>query len=660
MEKTNTIILIVEDDKAERNNMEGLLINKEYDLSFAVSGEDALAKAKEIIPDIILLDVLLPDIDGYEVCKHIRSDEVLSEVPIIMVTGLDDRESRLKGIVSGADDFITKPFDRTELCARIQTIARLNRYRRLLVANQELEKEINSLSTLCDILGVFNSSVDVNVALKSVPQKIRNLVGAKSVSVFLRDGQKNIQHFLAFASKEKDETEMSQYDVPIDPDTAERVISEREIALIQDYKIPMKTDSNFSDFEENILYIPLVSRRYDPFGVLEVVSEKPREFSQRDIELLKTISNNIAISIERSNLYNDLRRAESILRYQNAELRQAIKHKYRFDNIIGSSSKLIDVIRAAEEVALTDSTVLIYGDTGTGKELLARAIHESSMRVSGVFITVNCGAIAKDLVESELFGHEKGSFTGAFTRQIGRFEAAEGGTIFLDEISEMSFELQVKLLRVLEGNVIQRVGSNDNIPINVRVIAATNRDLVPLVSKGNFRQDLYYRLKVFELKLPSLKERKEDIPLLVDHFITHYNEKFNKQIKGIKVDALKILCNYDYPGNIRELQHIIERVIILCKSDMISIDILPDDIKVDVKPDGVVIIGGESISIPENNDELKIAKAEIQRKLEKVFLTELLSRCGGNISMASRRAGINRSWLTEMIGKYSLELRVFK
>jgi DNA-binding NtrC family response regulator len=659
MEKTNTIILIVEDNKAERNNMEGLLANKEYDLAFAVSGEEALAKAKEIIPDIILLDVLLPDIDGYEVCKHIRSDEVLSEVPIIMVTGLDDRESRLKGIVCGADDFITKPFDRTELRARIQTIARLNRYRRLLVANQELEKEITRLSTLCDILGVFNSSVDVNAALKSILQKIRDLVGAKIVSVFLRDGQKNIQHFLAFASNKKDETEISQYDVPIDLGTAERVISDREIALIQDYKIPMKIDSNFSDFEENILYIPLVSRRYDPFGVLEVVSEKTREFSQRDIELLKTISNNIAISIERSNLYNDLRRAESILRYQNDELRQAIKHKYTFENIIGSSSKLMDVIRAAEEVALTNSTVLIYGDTGTGKELLARAIHSSSMR-AGVFVPKNCGAIAKDLVESELFGHEKGSFTGAFARQIGCFEAAEGGTILLDEIGEMSFDLQVKLLRVLQENVIQRVGSSDDIKVNVRVIAATNQDLSQSVSNGSFRQDLYYRLKVFELKLPSLKERKEDIPLLVNHFITHYNEKFNKQIKGIEVDALKILCNYDYPGNVRQLQYIIERAMILCKSDVISADILPDDIKAIANPDGAVIIGGESMPIPENNDELKTAKAEIQRKLEKVFLTELLSRCEGNISKASRRAGINRSWLTEMIGRHNLKLRVFK
>ncbi|HGE72868.1 TPA: response regulator [Candidatus Poribacteria bacterium] len=656
MKKANTVILIVEDNKIERNNMGVLLSNQKYELAFASDGNEAIRKSKELMPDIILLDVMLPDIDGYEVCRRIRSDEILSEVPIIMITGLNDRESRLQGIISGADDFITKPFDREELRARIQTIARLNRYRHLLTINSELQKEISNLSILCDILGVFNATLDVNSALKSIPQKIKDLVNAKEVSIYLKDGQRNKSHFLAFASKEKDETEIIQYDVPIDLETVEKVLSNKEISLIQDYKIADKTNGISA---ENILYMPLLSRRYDPFGVLEVVIEKPKKFTQRDMELLETISNNIASSIERSNLYNDLRKAESILRYQNAELRQAIKHKYSFDNIIGSNIKLINVIKTAEQVALTDSTVLIYGETGTGKELLARAIHDSSTRATGNFIPVNCGAIPKDLLESELFGHEKGSFTGASARRIGRFEAAEGGTIFLDEIGDMSPDLQVKLLRVLQENVIQRLGSNEEIQVNVRVIAATNQDLNQLVSKGGFRQDLYYRLKVFELRLPSLRERKDDIPVLVNHFITHFNEKLNKQIIGIEDDALKALCNYDYPGNIRELQNIIQRAMILCKSDTITIDVLPEDV-IGVKTDGLVVVGNESIPIPQNNDELKLAKADIQNKLEKVFLTELLSRYKGNISLASRMAKINRSWLTEMIGKHNLEVKDFK
>lgn len=656
MEKAKTVILIVEDDRIERRNMGLLLSSQEYNLAFASDGEEALRKSKELIPDIILLDVMLPDIDGFEVCRLIRSDEILSEVPIIMITGLDDRESRLKGIISGADDFITKPFDRAELIARIQTIARLNRYRHLLTINSELQREIFNLSTLCDILGVFNSVLDVNSALKSIPQRIKDLVNAKEVSIFLKDGQRNKSHFLTFASKERDESQISQYDVPIDLETAEKVISTREISLIQDYKI---ADKASGVAEENILYLPLTSKRYDPFGILEVVIEKPKELTKRDIEILKTISDNIASSIERSNLYNDLRKAESILRYQNAELRQAIKHKYSFDNIIGSNKKLINVMKTAEQVALTDSTVLIYGETGTGKELLARAIHSSSIRSSGNFIPVNCGAIPKDLLESELFGHEKGSFTGATARRIGRFEAAEGGTIFLDEIGDMSPDLQVKLLRVLQENVIQRLGSNEEIKVNVRVIAATNQDLTQLVAKGSFRQDLYYRLNVFELRLPSLRERRDDIPLLVDHFINHFNEKLNKNITGVEDDAMRALCNYDYPGNVRELQNIIQRAMILCKSDKITLDVLPDDL-ISQNICAVVIVDNESMTIPKDNDELKSAKIEIQNKLEKAFLIRLLSECKGNVSLASRKAKINRSWLTEMIGKHNIELKDFK
>ncbi len=655
MEKVNTVILIVEDDKIERRNMGLMLSSQGYNLAFASDGNEAIKKSKELKPDIILLDVMLPDIDGFEVCECIRSDEILSEVPIIMITGLGDRESRLKGIISGADDFISKPFDKAELLARIQTIARLNRYRHLLTINTELQKEISNLSTLCDILGLLNSSLDVNSTLKFIPQKIKDLVNAKEVSIFLKDGQRNKSHFLTFASKE-DENQISRYDVPIDLETAEKVISAQEISIVQDYRI---ADETSSISEESILYIPFTSKRYDPFGVLEVVIEKPKELTQREIEILRTISDNIASSIERSNLYNDLRKAESILRLQNAELRQAIKSKYSFDNIIGSNKKLINVIKTAEQVALTDSTVLIYGETGTGKELLARAIHSSSLRSSGNFVPVNCGAIPKDLLESELFGHEKGSFTGATARRIGRFESAENGTIFLDEIGDMSPDLQVKLLRVLQENVIQRLGSNEEIQVNVRVIAATNQDLNQLVLKGSFRQDLYYRLKVFELRLPALRERIDDIPLLVDHFIRHFNERLNKNITGIEEDALKALCNYDYPGNIRELQNIIQRAMILCKSNTISIDVLPDDI-VNANISSAMIINDESLQIPTNNDELKSAKIDIQNKLEKAFLIKLLSDCKGNVSLASRKAKINRSWLTEMIGKHNIQLKDFK
>ena len=270
--------------------------------------------------------------------------------------------------------------------------------------------------------------------------------------------------------------------------------------------------------------------------------------------------------------FEEIKRLKDRLHDENVALREEIDQAFMFEEIVGSSRALKTVISSIVKVAPTDSTVLITGETGTGKELVARAIHKSSQRASHPFITVNCSAIPPSLIASELFGHEKGAFTGALQRRQGRFELANSGTIFLDEIGELPAETQIALLRVLQEHQFERVGGSRVIPTDVRIIAATNRDLAAAIASGTFRSDLFYRLNVFPIDLPPLRQRKEDIPMLVEYFVKRYAEKAGKQISRIDKNALKLCQSYVWPGNIRELQNIIERSVILCTGDILRID----------------------------------------------------------------------------------------
>jgi transcriptional regulator with GAF, ATPase, and Fis domain len=268
----------------------------------------------------------------------------------------------------------------------------------------------------------------------------------------------------------------------------------------------------------------------------------------------------------------DRKRVEEKLQQENVALREEIDKASMFEEIVGTSPALKSVLSRISKVAPSDSTVLITGETGTGKELVARAIHRRSDRASRSFVSVNCAAIPRDLIASELFGHEKGAFTGATQQRLGRFELANGGTIFLDEVGELPAETQVALLRVLQEREFERVGGTRRIRADVRVIAATNRDLQAAISAGSFRNDLFYRLSVFPIEIPSLRERRADIPLLVEYFIDRYARKAGKNIKRVNKKTLELLQLYPWPGNIRELQNVIERSVILCETESFSID----------------------------------------------------------------------------------------
>ena len=261
----------------------------------------------------------------------------------------------------------------------------------------------------------------------------------------------------------------------------------------------------------------------------------------------------------------DRKRAEERVRKENVALREEIDKASMFEEIVGSSAALKEVLSRVSKVAPTDATVLLTGETGTGKELIARAIHKRSQRSAKAFVTVNCAAIPQTLIGSELFGHEKGAFTGALQRRLGRFELADGGTIFLDEIGELPAETQSALLRVLQEREFERVGGTQSIRADVRVIAATNRDLKAAMMNGTFRSDLFYRLQVFPIEIPPLRERREDIPLLVEYFTDRYTSKMGKKIRSINRKSLDLLRSYFWPGNIRELQNVVERAVIVAE-----------------------------------------------------------------------------------------------
>jgi formate hydrogenlyase transcriptional activator len=296
-----------------------------------------------------------------------------------------------------------------------------------------------------------------------------------------------------------------------------------------------------------------------------VAKELDRRVEQRTKELA-------AANEKLQGAFNEIKTLKDQLHKENTALREEINFVSMFEDIVGSSEPLRTVLTQVKKVAPSDSTVLILGETGTGKELIARAIHKRSTRAARAFIGVNCGAIPASLIASELFGHERGAFTGATQRRLGRFEAANGGTIFLDEVGDLPPDIQIALLRVLQEREIERVGSNKPIPVDVRVLAATHRDLEELVTEGKFRQDLLYRLNVVPIEMPSLRERATDIPLLVEYFIARFGRKAGKKFRTIDKETLKLLQAYEWPGNVRELQNVIERAVILSESDNVIVD----------------------------------------------------------------------------------------
>jgi formate hydrogenlyase transcriptional activator len=321
----------------------------------------------------------------------------------------------------------------------------------------------------------------------------------------------------------------------------------------------------------SLCVVPLILRGKS-IGTLSVVSREKNAYSDGDMQFLQEVAIQVALAIENMRFYEQVAALKASLEKENIYLREEIRAEHNFEEIVGNSPALLAVLRTAEQVAPTDSTVLIYGETGTGKELIARAIHNRSARKDRALVSVNCSAISAGLVESELFGHLKGAFTGAIERRIGRFELANGGTIFLDEVGELPLETQVKLLRVLQEHEFEAVGSSRTQRVDVRVIAATNRNLREMVEAGRFRSDLFYRLNVLPIQMPPLRERRSDIPGLVALFVSRFAKRFGKKVEAVSKETMATLTSYPWPGNIRELQNVIERAVVLSAGPTLRLD----------------------------------------------------------------------------------------
>ena len=331
-----------------------------------------------------------------------------------------------------------------------------------------------------------------------------------------------------------------------------------------------------------------------------------------------------------------------LLILQNKELKQKLSDKYSFSGIIGNTPEIQLIFKTITEIAPTAATVLIYGDTGTGKELIANAIHYNSDRKDKPFITLHCASLSEGVLESELFGHEKGSFTGAISQRRGRFELANGGSLFLDEVGEMNSHIQIKLLRVLETGKFERVGGEKTIESDVRIIAATNKDLEKEIEEGRFREDLYYRLNVINLKLPSLRERKEDIGLLIDKFLVKYSTKNKKNIKGITPQSAKLLNNYDWPGNVRELENAIERAVVMAKSEYVEPNDLPSNINVNTKKS--------------RKETFRIPSGVTMKEIEKKVILETLQTTNGSKSKAAKILDISTRKIEYKIKEWSKDV----
>ncbi|RMG45538.1 MAG: sigma-54-dependent Fis family transcriptional regulator [Candidatus Dadabacteria bacterium] len=455
-------VLAVDDNPEGLFALESILEKEGYEVTTASDGKSALKLAAQQRPDLILLDVMMPGLNGFEVTEQIKLDPVLRFIPVVLLTSRDGLDDIVDGFSRGADDYIRKPYKPEELLARIKAALR----------TRQLYRELNSVSSENDNL-----------------------------------------------------------------------------------RARLGTDGG----------------------------------------------------------------------------------------IIGESDKIKEIFTVIERVKDADVPVLITGESGTGKELVATALHRQSRRAAKPFIVVNCSAFNENLLESELFGHVRGAFTGANTNRQGLFEVADGGTFFLDEVGDMSSALQVKLLRVLQDGSFMPVGSSTTRKANVRIVAATNRNLKEMITTGEFREDLFYRISVVNIELPPLRERKEDVPLLLEHFLLYFSKKQGMPPKSLSAEAEKLLINYDWPGNIRELQNEIERLVIMSGADQV----------IDVDYLSAHIVGSKSLALAARPKSSKLKEAI--EDLERQMILEALRRLGGNKSEAARELGISRSSLISKVQTYGLE-----
>ncbi len=526
----NRDILIVDDEIANLKLLAQLLDQQGYKVRPLDKPQLAIDSAIAQPPALILLDVRMPDMDGFEVCKRLKQDERTRDIPIIFISALHEVEDKVRGLDAGGVDFISKPFQEEEVLARVRTHLELrnmqvNMEEMVAKRTDELARSEAKYRSLVEnaLVGVFNSSLDAQFT-------------------FVNEALARMFDF----------------------DNAEQMIERGSLELWRD---PNDRERMLAALQKN--------------GSVTNFNAEVTTHTDRHIHVLfsaKQAGNDIVGMVmditELQEAYTKIEQLQKQLQAESAYLQDEIKLEHNFENMIGQSEELKYVLHRVEMVAPQDSTVILLGETGTGKELIARALHQLSSRNKRPLVKVNCAALPAELIESELFGREKGAFTGA-TTQVGRFELANKSTLFLDEIGELPLELQAKLLRVLESGEFERLGSPRALHSDARIITATNRDLEEAVRNKGFREDLWYRLKIFPITIPPLRDRIEDIPLLVDHFVEFFSRKMGKQAAALKItkSSMQALQSYSWPGNVRELKHLVESALITSEKNKLHFDL---------------------------------------------------------------------------------------
>jgi formate hydrogenlyase transcriptional activator len=562
-------ILLVEDNAGDARLLSEML-NKESPRNFSLTHLDRMSEAIVHLAkggvDIVLLDLGLPDAHGLDsVRQAVAADP---DVALIVLTGLNDDALAAKAIKEGAQDYVIK--------GQIDDFA-VSQFLRFAIERHRLQREVRKAAEKVMLQRVntdmLSPNVDIRKLLPAMSASIGELLPHDFASIVLCEAYETAfrSHFLEVGGSKPDDSMNNVLSLNNSP--AEAAIRTRKpVMLDQLDATPYATDT-IQDLTSRGMrsgcWVPLFSQG-NIIGSLMVGSRHEFAFTQQCEHILGQIASQISIAAENVSV-REVFEPSSRQRDQEIDSEADLALEHDFENIVGDSPELKRVLKNIETVAPTDATVLLQGETGTGKELLARAIHQLSKRSGGAFIKLNCAAIPGGLMESELFGHEKGAFTGAIAQKKGRIELADQGTLFLDEVGELPMDLQPKLLRALQEREIERLGGTRPIPINIRLVAATNRDLAQMIAAREFRNDLYYRLKVFPILAPSLRDRRKDIPILVRYFVAKHSQRMGKTITDIRPDAMEALVRWSWPGNIRELENFIERGVILTRGSTLHV-----------------------------------------------------------------------------------------
>ena len=574
-------ILVVDDEEGIRFTFGKFLVKDGFEVLSADSYEEALLSLSREHVDIVLADIVLGDHTGTDILKEVKEKGL--KCPVIMITGQPNVQSAAESVRQGAFDYVSKPVQKETLLR----IAHMALDRKMLMEERdrvEQEKE------------------QYRKNLKAIFRSIRDAI--------------------------------------VTVDTDMRVVeaneATREICGIHPEEIVGKPYMNTAAAHCPMSCVPF----------LQETIEKGVEIRERRIQCAHGMKQGRVVVLNSSPLLNPLDQVSgAVLTIRDVtrlnELERELKERQEFHQIVGRSNRMQQIFGLLEDLAPTDTTVLITGESGTGKEVVARALHDSSVRASKPLVSVSCSALAENLLESELFGHVKGAFTGAVATKKGRFQMADGGTIFLDEIGDISPLIQLKLLRVLQEKEFERVGDSTSMKVDVRVIAASNKDLREKVRRGSFREDLYYRLKVVEISIPPLRERAEDIPLLVGHFREKFNRSFKKSIIGISDDVLDLFMSYPWPGNVRELEHALEHAFVLCHEETI----LPRHLPVEVVKGSSTLPGNS----PHEGDGSGGAQA----------ILNALKQSGWNKARTARLLGMSRQTLYRKLKDYGLASSCF-